>query len=286
MSPFSYALLVCSLVSGCGNAARDCHGDEGCACYPNSTCNAALSCLSNLCVNAGGAGGSGTGGASTGGAAFELASNPAVWFRADDGVVESGGAVSRWLDRSGRGDDAVMGDPSREPSLVSNALNGLPVLHFSGAESLYLSTPFSAVTFSVFVVGRNSNPTEYHSTFLGPGGNTPNNQLRWESGSSILIVGLGNDLPETTVSIGSTRTYHVLGVRYDGQQLSVTRNARPMGTAQFFTTGPWILGQVGAWFSSDFMQGDLAEVVLYDRALTEAEFSGTSAQLSKKYAIQ
>jgi hypothetical protein len=38
---------------------------EGCACYGNDTCNAALKCLSHLCVSLGGMGGSATGTAGT-----------------------------------------------------------------------------------------------------------------------------------------------------------------------------------------------------------------------------
>src|SRR5580765_2696650 len=43
-------------------------GSETCACYGNATCNAGLTCASNLCVNLGGMGGGGSGGSiSTGG---------------------------------------------------------------------------------------------------------------------------------------------------------------------------------------------------------------------------
>ncbi len=64
--------------NGCSSNNKKCatggdcnQGDEGCACYPNNTCNGSLSCLSNLCVDAGGGSGgqSGSGGnASSGGA--------------------------------------------------------------------------------------------------------------------------------------------------------------------------------------------------------------------------
>ena len=62
-------------LSGCGGGGKAA-GSEGGACYPNSTCNAGLACLSKLCVvpsGGGGRSGSGTGGsagsASIGGAA-------------------------------------------------------------------------------------------------------------------------------------------------------------------------------------------------------------------------
>jgi hypothetical protein len=87
----SFGLLL-GAGGGCGSAGTSsppdaCSaGDERCACYPNSTCNARLSCLSNLCVRQTGptdgavdrvsgtggtgvGGGTGTGGTGTGGSA-------------------------------------------------------------------------------------------------------------------------------------------------------------------------------------------------------------------------
>ncbi len=86
----SFGLLV-GAGGGCGGSGKSsppdaCSaGNERCACYPNGTCNAGLSCLSDLCVRETGptdgavdrasgtggtgvAGGSGTGGTGTGGA--------------------------------------------------------------------------------------------------------------------------------------------------------------------------------------------------------------------------
>ena len=101
-----------------------------------------------------------------------------------------------------------------------------------------------------------------------------------------MIVGLGNNLPETVFAFGNTRSYHVLSARYDGSDFELARNGNLVGNASFATTGPWILGQVGAWFSTYFMQGDLAEIVLYDRSLSDAEFGSTAAFLRAKYAIE
>jgi hypothetical protein len=61
-----------------------CVGAERCACYPNQTCNADLSCLSGFCVSLGGAGG--TGGIVVGGAGNGGAGN--------GGTPGTGGAIS------------------------------------------------------------------------------------------------------------------------------------------------------------------------------------------------
>ena len=286
--------LGSSLLFACGNVTSDapCQGAETCQCYPNHTCNGTLSCLSNLCVDASAAGAAGATELGSAGSAGEPsvgnelpASGSLLWLRANLGVIESAGQVTDWLDQSGHGLDGIMDLPSREPALVPGEWNGLPVIRFDGAQSLYLRQTIAPTKFTVFVAGRNRNPTDAHGIFLGPGGDTANNQLRWESGSSVLIVGLGNDLPQTVFSFGDTRAFHVLAARYDGSNLTVSRNGTQVGNAHFVTTGPWQIGQVGGWFSSDFMVGDLAEILVYESALSEADTELTNSYLLQKYGM-
>jgi len=96
-----------------------------------------------------------------------------LWLRADADVTSSGGLVSRWLDQSGNGFVASMTVAARQPSLVGGALNGLPVIRFSGAQSLGLSPFVSPTRFTVLVVGKNSKTADTFSMILGPGGNAP-----------------------------------------------------------------------------------------------------------------
>ena len=208
-----------------------------------------------------------------------------LWLRADVDVTVSTGLVSNWLDQSGNGNHAWMTTVSRRPTLVNGALNGLPVVRFNGAQSLIMTTPVSPTNFSIFVVGKNSVPTETFSMILGPGGNNPNNQLRWENGSSILTVGTGNGMPATTTTIGNTRTHHVLGLRYNGSTMEVYRNGAWMGNRSFTTTGPWVLSQIGAWYSSYFMQGEVAEILIYNSALSNTDFNNATNYLRNKYAL-
>lgn len=209
-----------------------------------------------------------------------------LWLRADAGVNAPNNRMATWADQSGNGRNASMlATLSRQPFFVSNALNGRPVVRFTGAESMYLDVFAQPTTFSVFVVGKNSNPSESFSMILGPGGSSPNNQLRWENGSQALFVGTGNNLPVITSSIGNTRVYHALSARYDGSTMTAYRDGNLTSTSSFATTGPWTLASVGSWYSTYFMQGDLAEVVIYDRALSESERSTVNAYLRGKYAL-
>jgi len=120
---------------------------------------------------------------------------------------------------------------------------------------------------------------------LGPGGSNPNNQLRWDNGTQALFVGTGNNMPVVTPTIGNTNVYHILSARYDGSTMTTYRDGNAVSTNSFVTTGPWTLNQIGAWFSSYFMVGDLAEIIVYPAALSDADLSTTTAYLNGKYFI-
>jgi tetratricopeptide (TPR) repeat protein len=208
-----------------------------------------------------------------------------LWLRSDAGTFVTGGRVVRWLDQSGQGRNAAMSNPSRRPSFVAAALNGLPVVRFQGKQSLAFDKLVDPASFSVFVVGKNNQRLETFSMILGPGGNSPNNQLRWENGSEVLFVGTGNDLPSTRSSIGDTRVYHALSATYDRTTMSVYRDGKRTSSHRFQTTGPWALASLGSYYSSEFMDGELAEVIVYDRVLPEGERKFVNRYLRDKYKL-
>jgi len=64
----------------------------------------------------------------------------AAWFEADAiSGLASGASVSNWPDLSGRGNNATQAIASRQPTYVTGAMNGLPVVRFNAAMSNYLS---------------------------------------------------------------------------------------------------------------------------------------------------
>lgn len=217
--------------------------------------------------------------------AFPVASNPARWFRADRGIeLDESGNIAVWRDQSRVGANATMTDLARQPTYVDHGLNDQPEVWFGGAQSLYFPT-FDSVEFTLFAVGSNANDTGYHSIIIGPGGETGNNQLRWDNLDTLMFVGLDINIPITEIPFGDTRVPHLVTVRYDGSMLEAYRNAELKGGLATISTGGWDVAQLGGWFSSDFMIGTLSEVVMYDRSLSDAELQETQAALLEKYGL-
>ncbi len=207
-----------------------------------------------------------------------------VWLRADAGVTSSAGKVSAWADQSGNGNHVSMATASRQPALVSSALNAKPVLRFSGAQSLAFAAFPSFARYTVLAVGKNAKTSETYSMILGPGGSSPNHQWRWENGSQVLFVGPGSP-SVITATIGDTRVYHSLGLRFNGSALTTYRNATAFSTTAYSTSAAWTIAQLGAYYSSSFMTGDLAELLIYDAALSDADLGAATSYLHSKYAL-
>ena len=205
-----------------------------------------------------------------------------LWLRADRGVVSSGGQVSSWQDQSGNNNTAVMPTAGRQPYYVTGALNGQPVLRFNGAQSLGLTNILQLTQTTLFVVAKNTRVPAYgFGMILGPANTSPNHQLRFNGDSCVLLV-----TPNIYSSCGGyTGVYHALSVRYDGATRSVYRDGSLVSNFSDSSTSAWQLYQVGAWFSSYFLEGDIAEIIVYNRALSESERTAVNAYLRGKYAL-
>jgi hypothetical protein len=101
-------LLLGSSLFGCGGSASQ--GGERQGCYPNGTCNTGLTCLSNVCVNAGFGGAGGGSGASGSGGGGGRAGGGGAGGRTGVGGLDGG-----VLDARADGDAAV--DASHAPTL-------------------------------------------------------------------------------------------------------------------------------------------------------------------------
>lgn len=84
-----------------------------------------------------------------------------LWLRADQGVAPGvGGVVSAWADLSGNGRDAVQGTVGLQPTYIdaSSTFNGLPALHFNGA-NVIATGAFAMGAYTVFMVTSGQNGT-------------------------------------------------------------------------------------------------------------------------------
>lgn len=225
--------------------------------------------------------------------------NLQLWLMADAGVTaDANGNVTGWADQSGQGNNAAQPTASSAPRLVENVLNGKPVLRFEGgtkymdvANSPTVSFVGDLSTFFVIrladmsgyravwskVLGNKPRPTDYY--FL-PNNNIPRlyrgNASQWLAADGAAAVPpaqfavVGFDVAGTTIA-------HYFNDQVNGRgTINLANPAEDSGLPLRIGSRDDLVTQ---------LKGDLAELLLYDVALSDADRNAVITYLHDKYAL-
>ncbi len=221
-----------------------------------------------------------------------------AWYRADLGVVQdSNGNVTQWTDLSGTGASVEQSNSAMYPQLASGAMNGNPAVQFNGTSS-NLVTPGQVDLFqgsndaTVIVVLDPASTQQTNSVLLDGsnasfrvdqnGGVTNQYQLLW--------IGADNNIYANTGVNTAVGVPQVLDVIKGGAAISEYLNGTLEDTASLswsstpnFQLGPkaWTVGAMSNQLAN--FNGQIAEILFYNRALTDAERQSIEAALTAKY---
>ena len=233
----------------------------------------------------------------------------AMWLNAGSGVATAtGNYVTSWNDQSNNGNNVTQGSQFNQPILVSGALNGNPVVRFDGNND-YLNggssignIPLTGASF--FIVGKshtNQGAFVSKSAFAAADARySVEYDPQWQGGFSFLYVEDNNS------------TYHSVNMpshSYGNMDLMAAIADKPNSVNHFYInsalagtsalsstysmTSPYDF-LVGAYNSSNgggapiggyFLNGDIAEIIMYNRALSDTERGQVESYLNTKYAI-
>jgi hypothetical protein len=186
--------------------------------------------------------------------------------------------------------DASQSAPANQPKYVEKAINSLPALRFDGVDDYLLApsvTNPGITNLSVFIVARFDDDADNLIQIMlsmqnGSGiGETvlqkinTNNSLRTVLGGSLLSAGSIEFKPQ------------IYQVRYqnDTLYLAIDNGAdSTMSIPLEEANGDWVIGankNIGG-----FMHGDIAEIIVFNKALDEEERFYILKYLSKKWGIK
>ncbi len=212
-----------------------------------------------------------------------------VWFRADSSAVVTGNKVISLNDLSGSNSHATQADTSKQPSLVTNILNGKPIVRFDGVND-FLATSNFLVTASqpntIFIVWNIAATGSAAQTALSGLNNTESNgifhalatsRLNIFSGSSVYYTKTApfNHIITTAVYNGANSAMRENGV---GRTLTPNSNSGTQGFKML---------HIGANYgTASFLKGDVAEVIVYNSILTTQQRNDVEQYLRLRYAPQ
>jgi hypothetical protein len=206
-----------------------------------------------------------------------------LWLRADQGVTETRGGVSRWADQSDRHSDAVQDQPGLRPT------RNVWGIHFDGIDD-YLAMPAGFSDFSrglsiVAVVDQQPVDTCTAVVELSNGSEIDDISFG-QYQNRILYEVFDQDTSGDTLSYGVPYTQSV--VHRTDQTVSIHLNRATAGSASFAL--PTVIGRdqnfVGRtlYAGCSTFGGEIAELIVYGRALGDAELATIEQDLRRRWA--
>ena len=220
-----------------------------------------------------------------------------LWFKSDAGITQSGGKVSAWADQSANADNSTQATAASQPTIVENALNGKPVVRFDGTDD-YLSFSTVAINglngMTIVMVAANAvnqNPTthahaagiywdetaSWGTAYLSP----YQSKIRYRFGT-----GQTNNLPEYTRPESLGLGFSITAAVHNATSETLYVN----GASVLTQTGKLAAianckdsGFLGRGYATTYFNGDIAEVMVYNRALTAEELAAVNSYLAAKY---
>ena len=221
----------------------------------------------------------------------------ALWVKASQGVTADGsGNVSQWNDLSGNGNNLMTG--GNDPKLVPNAINGQPMVEFTGTNGTYLianSEPSLAITNDMSVVA----VVNFATLAGGTNGDivskvNNNNQAApydYYAQSSLVQFYRGNGTSSANVAATngpSAGVPHMLDVVMHGTTVTHRLDGNPAGVGTL-NTAMVDQGQplsVGAREDfHNFLTGGMAELIVFSSALSASDVASLENYLVTEYNL-
>lgn len=209
-----------------------------------------------------------------------------VWLDGDDAstvTLDTNGAVQQWRDRSGTGLHAGQSTSAARPTLTSSGetWSGRTTVRFNGtSQFLTAAGPITANAQrqSVFIVHRLSrtNTSDMLLDAASPRqaiGRNSIGEYILQSGSEYPFFGTSSTTPRLLTVVGANGSTRAA---LDGE-------VEFLGTEQRNTAWNDLVIARRGNSSADFMQGEIAEVLIYDRPLSAAEVASVETYLSEKW---
>jgi len=219
-----------------------------------------------------------------------------LWLKADRAETNNGQPV---LSVKNATDDLidfaqVTTATNLAPTLVTNAINNRPALRFDGIDDFLTSTTTSIHTnngLSIIVVGK-SNSASTNQAYIAKF-NAAANKREWRlQNDNFIATDLATaEQANETVSFANNTNLRIITARWapsTPSSININNGAINNAIASFTditsTDTPIIIGAQQAGLNR-FFSGDIAEILVYQKRLSDAELTKVRTYLNTKYII-
>lgn len=219
-----------------------------------------------------------------------------LWLRADSLTLADGAKVGQWTDLSVGGNHATQGTAAYQPTYtaVTSGLNGKPSLHFNALAKQYLSVADNAglnsSQITILAVARRVTGTSV-SMIAEKGNGSAGYSLRYPSGTTTTTTVAdyvnGNGAITPTTAPLAQGAFNVICGSYDQSTNSLYINGASADSNAYTSAitdyaYPLTIGGRGVAYNLD---GDIAEILIYDHGISTAERRDIEAYFNVKYSL-
>ncbi|HEY9773364.1 MAG TPA: LamG-like jellyroll fold domain-containing protein [Planktothrix sp.] len=219
-----------------------------------------------------------------------------LWLRGDNSVTTSGSNVTAWGDVSGSNNNAS-GVASHYPTIVTNAINGRSAVSFASGSSQYLQLPtisnLGGSGASVFAVVKPASVTAGARVLdMGNGSASDNLELQLTSstGAGLYVLNAGTSSNVTGTSALTLNNWQLLeGIDTSSSSATLYTNGvqqqtnPSMQNLQSVSRADNFVGQGSG--TGNYFNGQLAELLVYNRNLSASEQAAVEGYLENKYFL-
>jgi hypothetical protein len=215
-----------------------------------------------------------------------------LWLAADYSLPYFGNnQVSTWYDLTGQAHNATQTNGSRQPIYTEDALNGLPVLRFDGSSDAMVLPSSSTLgiqssDYELFVLIK-ANERSY-SPIIGNNYSQPTPYLQFLQYDNGITFDADSYTRLTAGSPGEfyDSNYHVVNSNgtNSGGELRINGKLYAKAENQDFRNDYLYIGTDDQYFG-DYLSGDIAEIIIFNRKLSATERLELTQYLSDKYAL-
>jgi hypothetical protein len=215
-----------------------------------------------------------------------------LWLKADaiTGINE-GGTIQTWSDSSGNGNNFTQPTSGLRPTYRTGVLNGKPVVRFDGTDDVldgpYNNALISATAHTAFVVFKRTSGT-LKATLLRAGNASYDGV--WEV--CLASPNLRNVNGGVVTKSASNGAFRIATSNYNGTSVRAgVTDTRDASLSSVSATGGASTASVGMGGSptgstyDHYLNGDIAEAIVYNVSLSETDRKKVESYLADKYNI-
>jgi hypothetical protein len=202
------------------------------------------------------------------------------WVSADQGVVtNTSDDVIRWQDLSGNENhyNITVGSGAK---LQASSMNGEPAVRFNNS-AIMNSPNFVTSPYTMFVVGKMNGGSSRRLVSSG----SINWLIGWYGGNHEVMYAGASWVQAPWAPPGNLTDSKLYSTTSSGSLTSFYRNGSLVATSVLALPAPGIISLGGSTIYPEQSNGDVAEVLVYNKVLSDGERQEVENYLNKKYAV-